>query len=135
MSDTPDDKTQEVIDTILPEDSQGFLLEYFLNGLFGEDKVFTKGLTIADYDIILSTFEAEEDEFFHILNVCNTKFDRQTAPSRKVIVYEDLEEIVQPFINGKPLAQKDFHEVTLHVYPKIRRNLRFNICSLTYKMV
>lgn len=112
MEDTPDDKSQQIIDAVLPEDSQGFLLEYYLNGLFGEDKVFTKGLTAADYDIILSTVEAEEDEIFHTLNICNTKFDRQTCPSRKVIVFEDLEEIVQPFINGKELAQKDFHEVT-----------------------
>ena len=132
--DTPDDKSQDVINAILPADSQGFLLEYYLNGLFGE-KVFTKGLTISDYDIILSSFEAEEEEIFHILNICNTKFDPKTAPSRKVIIYEDLDEIVQPFLDGKPLAQKDFHEVTLHVYPKIRRNLRFNICSLNYKMV
>ena len=135
MEDTPDDKSQQIIDAVLPEDSQGFLLEYYLNGLFGEDKVFTKGLTASDYDIILSTVEAEEDEIFHTLNICNTKFDRQTCPSRKVIVFEDLEEIVQPFINGKSLAAKDFHEVTLHVYPKIRRNLRFDITSLNYKMV
>ena len=45
---------QKVIDAILPEDCLGFLLEYFMNGLFGENKAFTKGLTPQDFDIILS---------------------------------------------------------------------------------
>ena len=130
-----DSKNQEVVDAVLPEESQGFLVDYFLNGLFGEEKAFTNGLTISDYDIILSTDEAEDEELFHSLNICNTKFDPSTPPSRKVLVFEDLEAVVQPFIDGRDLAENDFKEVTLHVYPKIRRNLRFDIASLTYKVV
>ena len=42
---------------------------------------------------------------------------------------------MQPFIDGKNLAEQDFKEVTLHVYPKIRRNLRFDISLLKYKIV
>ena len=135
MEPTPDEKEQEIIDAVLPEESQGFLVDYFLNGLFGEDKKFTKGLTPSDYDIYLSTDEAEDEEMFHSLNICNTKFDPETPTSRKVIQFEDLEAVIQPFIDGKNLAEKDFKEVTIHIYPKIRRNLRFNICSLTYKIV
>ena len=135
MESIQDEKEQQIIDAILPEESQGFLVDYFLNGLFGEDKNFTKGLNQTDYDIVLSTVEAEDSEIFHSLNICNTKFDPKTAPSRKVIVFEDLEAIMQPFIDGKALAENNFKEVTVHVYPKIRRNLRFNICSLNYKVV
>ena len=135
MDPTPDENEQKIIDAILPENSQGFLLEYFLNGLLSDDKSFTKGLKPSDFDIILSTVEAEDENIFQSLNICNTKFDPQTPPSRKVIVFEDLEAIIQPFINGKELAEKDFKEVTIHVYPKIRRNLRFDIASLNYKIV
>ena len=130
-----DTKGQEVIDAILPEESQGFLVDYFLNGLFGETKTFTNGLTLQDYDIILSTDEAEDEEIFRSLNICNTIFDPRTAPSRKVLQFEDLEAVVQPFIDGRNLAENDFKDVTLHIYPKIRRNLRFDIASLTYKAV
>ena len=135
MEPAQDEYEQKIIEEILPEDSQGFLIEYFINGLFGDDKQFTKGLKYSDYDIILSTDEAEDSEIFHSLNICNTKFDRETAPSRKVITFEDLEAVVQPFINGKNLAENSFKEVTLHIYPKIRRNLRFDITSLNYKIV
>ena len=130
-----DSKEQEVIDTVLPEESQGFLIDYFLNGLFGESKNFTNGLTHQDYDIILSTDEAEDEEIFRSLNICNTKFDPRTPPSRKCIQFEDLEAVVQPFIDGRSLAEQDFRDVTLHIYPKIRRNLRFDIASLNYKVV
>ena len=58
MEPTPDAKEQEIIDAVLPEESQGFLVDYFLNGLFGEEKKFTKGLTYSDYDIYLSTDDA-----------------------------------------------------------------------------
>ena len=135
MEATPDAKEQEIIDAVLPEESLGFIVDYYLNGLFGEDKNFTKGLTPSDYDIYLSTDEAEDEEMFHSLNICNTKFDPETPTSRKVIQFEDLEAVIQPFIDGKALAEQDFKEVTIHIYPKIRRNLRFNICSLNYKIV
>lgn len=135
MEPTPDGLEQKIIEAILPENSQAFLLEYYINGLLGDDKAFTKGLKPSDYDIILSTVEAEYSEIFHSLNICNTKFDRTTAPCKKVIYFEDLEAIMQPFINGKQLAENDFKEVTIHVYPKIRRNLRFDISSLNYKIV
>ena len=135
MEDASNEKEQQIIDQVLPEESQGFIIEYFLNGLFGDNKAFTKGLTYQDYDIIISTEDAEDEKIFNSLNICNTKYDPETAPSRKVLVFEDLEEVVQPFLNGKELALKDFPEVTLHIYPKIRRNLKFNIASLTYKMV
>ena len=29
MEDTPDDKSQQIIEEVLPEDSQGFILEYY----------------------------------------------------------------------------------------------------------
>ena len=102
-----DTKGQEVIDAILPEESQAFLIDYFLNGLFGETKAFTNGLTIQDYDIILSTDEAEDEEIFRSLNICNTIFDPRTPPSRKVLQFEDLEAVVQPFIDGRSLAEAD----------------------------
>ena len=128
---------EKIVDALIPEDSRGFLMEYFLNGLFGgeKEKEFTKGLTPQDFDIILSTVDAENSDILHSLNICNTKFDPKTAPSRKVIQFEDLEEVIQPFVDGKPLAENNFKEVTMHIYPKIRRNLRFDITSLTYKIV
>ena len=126
-------KDQEIIDSILPEKCQAFLIDYLLNGLI--NKKFCKGLKVSDFDIILSTNNAEDKEIFHSLNICNTKFDPNTAPSRKIIIVEDLYEVIQPFINGKKLAEKNFKEVTIHIYPKIRRNLRFDITSLTYKIV
>ena len=130
-----EDLEKKIIDELLPKESQAFLTEYFINGLFGENKNFTKGLNYSDYDILLSTFEAEESEIFHILNISNTKFDPETAPSRKVIVYEDLKEIMEPHVNRRNLAEKYFHRVTLHAFPKIKRNLRFDITSLNYKIV
>ena len=64
-----DTKEQELIDAVLPEESKGFLVDYFLNGLFGENKNFTNGLAYQDYDIILSTDEAEDEEIFRSLTV------------------------------------------------------------------
>jgi hypothetical protein len=116
-----DSKEQEIIDMILPETSQAFLIDYYLNGLSG--KAFTEGLSLSDFDIVLSTKDAEDSEIIHSLNICNSKFDPKTPPSRKVIVYEDLEEVMLPFAEGKQIAEQDFKEVTIHVYPKIRRNL------------
>jgi hypothetical protein len=126
-------KEEEIIDAILPQTSQAFLVDYLLNGL--TNKKFCEGLKISDFDIMLSTYNAEDKEIFHSLNICNTKFDPSTAPSRKIIIAEDLCQVIEPFIKGKKLAEKNFKEVTIHVYPKIRRNLRFNITSLTYKVV
>lgn len=40
--------------------------------------------------------------------------------------------MVQPFIDGRSLAEQAFRDITLHINPKIRRNLRFNIASLIY---
>ena len=85
--------------------------------------------------ILLSTDEAENSEIFHSLNILNTKFVRKTATSRLVISYEDLKSIMKPFKEGKTIVENNFKEVTVHVYPKIRRNLRFNIFSLNYKVV
>ena len=126
-------KEQEIIDLILPDSSKAFLFDYLLNGI--TKKKFSEGLTISDFDIILSTNEAEDKEIFHSLNICNTKFDPKTAPSRKVINYSDLKEVIEPFINGRKIAEENFKEVTIHIYPKIRRNLRFDISSLNYKVV
>ena len=66
-----DTKEQELIDAVLPEECQGFLVDYFLNGLFGENKNFTNGLAYQYYDIILSTDEAEDKEIFRSLNISN----------------------------------------------------------------
>ena len=126
---------QKIIDIIIPKECQEFLQKYCIKDLFGEDKVFTKGLTPQDYDIILSTSEAEDTDIFHSLYICNTKFDPETAPSRKVIIFEDLETIMIPFIDYQKEAEKYFNEAAISVYPKIRRNLRFDITSLNYKIV
>ena len=48
------DIEQKIIEEIFPEESQSFLIDYFLNGLFGEEKNFTKGLKQSDYYIIIN---------------------------------------------------------------------------------
>ena len=40
MESNQDKKEQEIIDSILPEEVQGFLLDYFINCLFSDEKNF-----------------------------------------------------------------------------------------------
>ena len=60
-----DSKEQEVIDTVLPEESQGFLIDYFLNGLFGESKM--KDFTPLD----LLRFQSQIKHF--LINIISLK--------------------------------------------------------------
>ena len=46
MENKCNEKEQEIIDELLPKESQEFLSDYFTNGLFGNNKNFTKGLII-----------------------------------------------------------------------------------------
>ena len=86
---------QEIIDIILPENFLAFLIDYLLNTLINNK--FCEGLKIFDFDIILSTNNAENKEIFYSLNICKTKYDPSTALSRKIIIYKDLEEVIKPF--------------------------------------
>ena len=61
----------DLIDKLIPIEYQAILTDYYINTLFKPDIEFTKGLTKQDYDIILSSLDAEDQEIFHSLNICN----------------------------------------------------------------
>ena len=46
-------KNVDIIDKLLSEETQGFLIDYYTNTLFKEDTNFTNGLKFQDYDIVL----------------------------------------------------------------------------------
>ena len=125
----------DIINQIFNEENEGLLIDYYMNTLFVDSCKFTKGLKPSDFDIILSTYGGGNNEIFHSLCICNSKFDPNTSPSRRVINYDDLKPLVDQFQLGKETIGKQFKEVGLHIYPKIRRNLRFDITLLNYKIV
>ena len=120
---------QDLVNKLIPPQTQAAILDYFNNTLFAKDTNFTKGLIFSDYDIILSSVNAENNEIFHSLSICNCNFDPNTPPSKKVIVYEDLAKIMTTFMDWKK-NEKNFREVYMHAYPLVRKNLKFLIYLL-----
>ena len=138
---------ENIVDKLLIDETQAFLSDYYLNTLFKNDTEFTKGLTTSDYDIVLSSSDAEGNEIFHSLNICNCKYDPNTTASKKVIHYEHLEKIMVNFLKWKEDKEKEYKEnkekpnlknfpqIFMHAYPMIRRNLQFDISTITFKEI
>ena len=124
---------EDLVNKLIPPETQALIIDYFQT-LFAKDTNFTKGLSYSDYDIILSSVNAENNEVFHSLSICNCNFDPNTPPSKKVIVYEDLAKIMTAFMNWKK-TEKNFREVYMHAYPLVRKNLKFKISDLPFKEV
>ena len=137
-------KNVDIIDKLLSEETQGFLIDYYTNTLFKEDTNFTKGLKFQDYDIVLSSSDAEGLEIFHSLNICNCKYDPNTPASKKVIHYEQLEKIMQNFLKWKNTREEDYKKnpnprdypaIYMHAYPMVRKNLSIDISTINFKEV
>ena len=152
MDSLAEEKSQEIeeiteenlIDKLITEDTQMRLYDYYINTLFKENTKFTEGLTKQDYDIILSSLDAEGQEIFHSLNICNCKYDPESTASKKVIHYEDLEKVMTNFLKWKNDKEKEYKEnpnknefssIYMHAYPMVRRNLQFDINSITFKEI
>ena len=134
----------DLIDKLIPIEYQAILTDYYINTLFKPDIEFTKGLTKQDYDIILSSLDAEDQEIFHSLNICNCKYDPNTPASKKIIHYEQLEKIMTNFLKFKNEREAKYKEnpshdefaaIYMHAYPMLRQNLQFDINSITFKEV
>ena len=134
----------DLIDKLIPPEYQASLTDYYLNTLFKNGVEFTQGLKKQDYDIILSSLDAEDQEIFHSLNICNCKYDPNTPASKKVIHYEQLEKIMTNFLKFKNQYEAKYKEkpgpdnfaaIYMHAYPMLRKNLQFDINSITFKEV
>ena len=135
---------EDIIDKLLSDEVQAFLTDYFINTLFKKETAFTKGLTFPDFDIVLSSADAEGQEIFHSLNICNCKYDPKSTPTKKIIHFDDLEKIMQNFLKWKEQKEeaykkepniKDFAAIFLHAYPMVRKNLQFDISTIVFKQV
>ena len=133
-----------IIDILLSNEDQAFLSDYFINTLFKKETSLTKGLTFPDFDIVLSSADAEGQEIFHSLNICNCKYDPKLASTKKVIHIDNLEKIMENFIKWKEQKEeaykkqqniKDFAAIILHAYPMVRKNLQFEISTIVFKQV
>ena len=133
-----------IIYKLLTDEIMGFLIDYFTNTLFKEDTIFTMGLTYPDFDIVLSSADAERLEIFHSLNICNCKYDPESTPTKKIINYEHLEQIMKNFLIWKEKKEKaykenpdikDFAQIFIHAYPMVRKNLQIDISTITFKQV
>ena len=133
-----------IIDKLLTDETIGFLIDYFTNTLFKEDTIFTMGLTYPDFDIVLSSADAERLEIFHSLNICNCKYDPESTPTKKIINYEHLEQIMKNFLIWKEKKEKaykenpdikDFAQIFIHAYPMVRKNLQIDISAVAFKQV
>lgn len=133
-----------IIDKLLTDEIQGLLIDYYENTLFKEDTAFTKGLEYPDFDIVLSSSDAEGLEIFHSLNICNCKYDPKSTATKKVIHFEDLDKIMQNFLKWKEKKEKEFKEkpnikefaaIFMHAYPMVRKNLQIDISTITFKQV
>ena len=133
-----------IINKLLTDEIQAFLTDYYINTLFKEDTVFTKGLTYPDFDIVLSSSDAEGQEIFHSLNICNCKYDPNSTATKKVIHFENLDKIMQNFLKWKENKEKnykekpnikDFAAIFMHAYPLVRKNLQIDISTITFKQV
>ena len=134
----------DLIDKLITYEYKTWLEDYYLNTLFKKDTEFTKGLSKQDYDIVLSSYEAEGQEIFHSLNICNCKYDPNTPASKKIIHYEKLKKIMSKFLKIKEEKEKnyknnpshdDFAAINMFAYPMIRKNLQFDINSIIFKEV
>ena len=135
---------ENIIDKLLTEETQAFLYDYFKNTLFKKDTAFTQGLTFPDFDIVLSSSDAEGQEIFHSLNICNCKYDPKSTATKKIIHFEQLEEIMKNFLKWKESKEKeykekpnvkDFSAIFMHAYPMVRKNLQIDISTITFKQV
>ena len=143
-SEAQDITIDDLIDKLIPPEYQASLTDYYLNTLFKNGVEFTQGLKKQDYDIILSSLDAEDQEIFHSLNICNCKYDPKTPASKKVIHYEQLEKIMTNFLKFKNHYEAKYKEkpgpdnfaaIYMHAYPMLRKNLQFDINSITFKEV
>ena len=135
---------EDIIDKLLSDEVQAFLTDYFINTLFKKETAFTQGLTFPDFDIVLSSSDAEGQEIFHSLNICNCKYDPKSTKKKKIIHFDDLEKIMQNFLKWKEQKEeaykkepniKDFAAIFLHAYPMVRKNLQFDISTIVFKQV
>ena len=133
-----------IIDKLLTEENQAFLTDYYINTLFKKDTVFTQGLTYPDFDIVLSSSDAEGQEIFHSLNICNCKYDPKSTATKKIIHFENLDKIMQNFLKWKEKKEKEYKEkpnikdfpaIFMHAYPMVRKNLQIDISTITFKQV
>lgn len=138
------EEEEDVIDKLLSEEIQASIFDYFINTLFVNGTAFTQGLDKKDYDIVLSSLEAEGQEIFHSLNICNCKFDPKSKASKKVIHYEDLQKIMTNFLKWKNEKEEEFKKhpnkkefavINMHAYPMIRKNLQFDITTIPFKEI
>ena len=133
-----------IIDKLLTDEIQAFLTDYYINTLFKKDTEFTKGLSYPDFDIVLSSSDAEGLEIFHSLNICNCKYDPNSTATKKIIHFEDLDKIMQNFLKWKENKEKqykekpnikDFAAIFMNAYPMVRKNLQIDISTITFKQV
>ena len=133
-----------IIDKLLTEENQAFLTDYYINTLFKKDTVFTQGLTYPDFDIVLSSSDAEGQEIFHSLNICNCKYDPKSTATKKIIHFDNLDKIMQNFLKWKEKKEKEYKEkpnikdfpaIFMHAYPMVRKNLQIDISTITFKQV
>lgn len=138
------EEEEDIIDILLPEDVQMYLTDYYQNTLFKKDAKFTYKLSPPDYDIILSSFDADGQEIFHSLNICNCKYDPESTATKKVINFEDLKNIMTNFIKLKKEREekykkepnkREFASFNMHAYPMVRQNLQIDISTITFKQV
>ena len=130
------DSSDKLINLLLSQDSLEFLSDFYINA-FNTNKKYITGLTVSDFDIILSSYDAEKKELLHSFRICNSKFDPKTPPSRKLTKEDDSQEIRNAFLNDerKKTIFKSFPDVKLELEPRIRRNLIFDVAQLNYKIV
>ena len=126
---------KELINLIFTEEIQGVLTSFYMNTLSSQKYKVLNGLKSSDFDIVLSTYNAENKEIFHSINICNSKFDPNTQLSKISPNKDDIDKITKEFNDKKADFEKLFKVQGINLFPKIRRNLRFNICLLNYKIV
>ena len=130
----PEENEQKIIDLLFPDKMKIYIGDFFCNIFFSKKNILTQGLTAQDFDIIISTTNANGSELLHTMTICDTKYDPKTKFCQ-IIKEEEIEYTLKEYKELNEKIKKLYPSFKIMLTPRIRRNLRFNITLLEYSIM
>ena len=140
MEDEPKKKSaseleEHIINKILLKDDLGDIVEDLLkNSLISKDNKMSPGMKVEDFDLIFSTYEAIDKEILHTLIICPNKYDTETKfcqfPKKDEVKFTE-----EKYDASNKAIKNYYRSFKIMLTPRIRRNLKFDIKALKYKIV
>ena len=129
------DLEQTIIDSILfKETLGGQFIDLFENTLLSKINKLSPGMTSNDFDIIFSTQEAINQEILHTLIICPNKYDPNSKYCQ-LLKKDEIKFTEEKYDQFNKLIKNDYKSFKIMLTPRIRRNLRFDITTIKYKIM